>query len=211
MQRRVKWDMSGNRLRTDRARTDRVRRPLTTLAGVERVSSWIGSSLFPLPAHSPRTAGRRPSLVAPTGRRSAGPARQPPHPRPFGVSTRGVALWIAYPCHPLPRGELGRMRDWPTGASAAPAVGQRLPASRPLCDAFCVRGVAQEGPAVVHTEWPAGAEARGQPLFPACRPGPGRRLACLGDVRSRPVRAGVVVLSAGDAVRYAPLTGPRDG
>jgi hypothetical protein len=42
---------------------------------------------------------------------------------------------------------------------------------------------------VVHTERPAGAEARGQALFVACRPGSGRRLACLGDVRLRPVRA----------------------
>jgi hypothetical protein len=25
-----------------------------------------------------------------------------------------VALWIAYPCHTLPEGELGRMRDWPS-------------------------------------------------------------------------------------------------
>ncbi len=25
-----------------------------------------------------------------------------------------MALWIAYPCHPLPEGELGRMRDCPS-------------------------------------------------------------------------------------------------
>ena len=31
-----------------------------------------------------------------------------------------VALWIAYPCHPLPEGELGRMRDCPTAGCYSP-------------------------------------------------------------------------------------------
>ena len=200
--------MSGNGLGTDRARTD-CSPAVDNHAGVERVSSWIGSSLFPLPAHSPRTAGRRPSLVAPTGRRSAGQLDR--HILdPLVYPPQRVALWIAYPCHPLPRAKpVGCVTGRPARRPHRPSVSAaRKPTAlrRLLCERRCTRGPSGR---------PHGMACRGrggvQPLFPACRPGPGRRHSRASVTFARPVRAGVGVLSAGDAVGYAPLTGPRTG
>jgi hypothetical protein len=46
---------------------------------------------------------------------NVGLARQRRHPPAPGVSTKG-GPWIAYPCHTLPEGQLGRMRDCPSAS-----------------------------------------------------------------------------------------------
>ena len=66
-------------------------------------------------------------------------------------------------------------------------------------------------PAVVHRERPAGAEAGVSRSSRPVGPDPGARSRASVTFAHVPSGAGMVVLSGGDAVRYAPLTGPRDG